>query len=326
MRLFWMKVGWAGLVVAAGVGVRAANPPAPPSTRPQPPLLPVPPLKSKIDYFRQLISANTQERVALLADKSQEHRQVLLRNVRRYEAMSPEERELNLRTLDLRFYLTTLLRFPASNRVARLPAVPEDYRSLVEARLRYWDDLPAELQSDLLAEEQFQRAMAVMAPTLPSAKIAPGSLSTNQIRQLDQASARWQHWPDARRHEVERNWERLFNMSEAEKKAQLAPLPLSPTERALMEKSLVEFAKLPLIQRTNCLKNFTKFAELSSVERRQFLRNAEAWQKMNPADRQAWRDFVHKVPPLPPLPPGFGSPTQPPRLPTVTLPNALATN
>ena len=69
-----------------------------------------------------------------------------------------------------------------------------------------------------------------------------------------------------------------------------------------MEQTLATFEKLPLDKRRACVRSFEKFANLSLVERQQFLRNAEHWQKMSPAEREAWRNMVNSAPDWPPLP------------------------
>jgi hypothetical protein len=62
---------------------------------------------------------------------------------------------------------------------------------------------------------------------------------------------------------------------------------------------------------------------LSPSERASFLRHAEKWASLPPAERQAWRGLVGKLPPLPPVPvsvvpPPLPVPEPAPRKPLLT--------
>ena len=89
-------------------------------------------------------------------------------------------------------------------------------------------------------------------------------------------------------------------------------LPLNPDERVQIEKTLLRFRTLTPAQRGQVLNKFKKLTDLTPDERRQFLRNAEAWQAMSAEERERWRHLVNNLPQLPPLPPGFLSPSMPP--------------
>lgn len=288
-----------------------------------------PPLGSQsgIGYFRALLAAKPEEREKLLAGRPPEHRQVLESSVRRYEALSPEERETRLRTMELRFHVTSLLRVPPSKRDEQLKKVPENDRPVVEERLRYWDTLSPLEQKEALENERAARILGVAGPGSKTREIPLTGQTSNQVRLIEQQLVRWQSLPEGRRQQVEKNFAALFEFSDEEKAlGQLKALPLSAEERDLMEKTIAVFKKLPVTARESCVKNFPKFAELSPVERRQFLYNAQEWQKMSSADREAWRKIVAKVPKFPPLPPGIRTPPlphiTPPRIPIT----ALATN
>lgn len=279
-----------------------------------PPLLPpLPP--SPIDYFRKLLDAAPAEREALLAGRSAAQRRVLTNSLRTYLVLTPEQRELRLRTMELRHYLTPLLQTPASNRVQRLALVPEALRPLASARLAYWDNLAPDMQRQLLESERALRIGGVnliLPPMPPMPAPLPRGLSSNQMVAADVAFARLQDYPESRRREVVANFQRIFELPPAQKEKALKPLPLSAAERAAIERTLEKYGQLQPAQRSQVMKTFAKFAELTVEERRQFLRNAEAWQAMPSADRDRWREIVNKMPPLPPLPPGFGGPPLPP--------------
>jgi hypothetical protein len=267
--------------------------------------------KSPIDYFRDLLAANPAAREKLLAGKTNEHRRILEKNLSTFEALTPDERELRLRTMDLRYHLTTLLRTAPSNRLDRLKLVPERERPLIEARLQIWDELSSEDQKDALEDEQRIRIVTAIGSSSAHKEIALTGVSSNQVRRIEEQLIRWQTLPAARRQQVQKNFTALFELTDTEKAKASQAADLSDDERALMQKSLDRFQKLSPLQRSQCVLAFEKLAALSPVQRRQFLASAQEWQKMKPADRESWRKLVSKVPQLPPLPPGLGQPPLP---------------
>ena len=77
-------------------------------------------------------------------------------------------------------------------------------------------------------------------------------------------------------------------------------------QRQQIANVLQAMRKLPPKQQQQYMDSLRKFTSMTVEERAQFLRNAERWQKMPEEDRKKWRTLVRAVPPLPPLPPGFG--------------------
>ena len=289
-----------------------------PKMAPVPPTLP--PVPSPIQYFRRLLDAPAAEREQLLAGKSDEQRRVLTNSVRIYLALSPEDRERRLGAMELRFYLTPLMRLPATNRAMGLQMVPESFRTLVQERLDYYDRLSPEMRQQLLDR-------GILVPVRPTLSYPVRGYTSSQLAAIDGALKQWLSYSAAKRAEITAIWEKLFSVSSEEKDRTLRPLPLSDAERVQIEKSLEKLAKMQPLERQHVVKSFEKFANLSPEERRQFLRNAEAWQKMSAEDRQRWRYLVNNLPPLPPLPPGFGLPPMPPmpKAPTNMLPHELLT-
>jgi len=289
-----------------------------------------PPAQSGIAYFRELLEAKPEQREKLLAGKNPQYRAVLEDGVRRYEALSPEERELRLRTMELRFYVTSLLRVAPSNRADRLKRlVPERERPLVEDRLNYWDRLSAADQKKALENEQMTRAVVgIVGPPASHRQIPLNNQTSNQVRQIEEQFIRWQEVPNARRAKVQMNFANIFELTDAEKHEILSRLHLNDEERQLMENTLARFKQLTPSQRSACVQNFSKLASLSPPERREFLVNAEEWQKMKPSDREAWRKLVSQVPPMPPLPHSRLLPPYPPGLrpPRPNTTTALKTN
>ena len=244
----------------------------------------------------------------MLEGESAEYRRVLEKNLQSYLALTPEERELRLRTMELRYHLTTLLRTAPSQRTEKFKLVPERDRPLIEDRLKYWDTLSPAEQGDALENERVIRIMGFVNSS--AAKEAPlNGQTSNQVRQIETQLTRWQTLPESRRAQIQRNFTNLFELSDTEKaREQLQPLQLSAIEQALMQSTIEKFKKLSPGQRDLCIRNFDRFAALSAAERREFLINAQEWQRMKPEDRVAWRKIVSKVPPLPP---GLGLPPVP---------------
>ncbi len=318
MRLNAFQLLACSLLWCESVGKGQPTAPAPSSTQVMPPLPPA--ARSPIDYFRELLEASPADREKLLTGRSAEHRKVLENSLHAYQALTPEERELRLRTLDLRFYLSSLLRTAPSNRTDRLKGVPDKERNLVAERLKLWDQFSPEDRKELLENERLMRLMENTGAGARRKEFPLTVQTSNQVRQIERELIRWQFLPEVRRAQIQRNFTSLFELSDAERaREQLQPLALSPEERRLMENTLEQFKSLSPLQRDLCIRNFRKFADLSPAERRQFLASAQEWQKMKPEDRETWRKLVSKVPPLPPLPPRSGHPKIPPLPPKSTV-------
>ena len=285
----------------------AANPGAAPAVPPLPP-----PPKSPIQFFRELLGASAADRDKLLGDKSPEHRQVIQRSLHVYDVLAADEREVRLRTMEVRYYFNFALRGPATNRLERVKTLPDLYRQAVTSRLAYWDKLSLDLQKQLLEHELVLRISGTRT------NVAITGLSSNMYQ--------WQSLPDSRRRQIEENFARIFEMTDHERAAAMdaATRQFTPAEREQMETSMSKFRALPRDQRDRALGGFQRFTQLSAEEKRQFLRSAELWEKMSPAERQQWRDLVAKLPPMPPVPPGFGEPPMPP-MPPLPLPRPLPT-
>ena len=328
MSLLRRKVWWAGVGVGSGLllfclvfAQPTTNEPAflkPITASPKPPA-PLPPVKSPVDLFRELLAMNLAERKEYLADRSAEDRRRILAKVREYESLKPDKRELRLRATELRWYLLPLMTVPVTNRPAQLAMIPAEQRRLVEDRLREWDKLPAAVQQELL-ENEF--TIGVFAQPESGSDGLKQVISPARRQKLEAGIAHWNALSDAKRRELLDRFNQFFDLTPNEK--QMALNTLSEAERRQMERTLRSFGKLPKEQRTQCIQSFKKFAGMSVEERQQFLKNAERWRLMSPDERQAWRDVVAKLPELPPTPPGL-DPSQPVRVP-LRLTKPTATN
>ncbi len=289
----------------------AALPPTPP---------PLPP--SPLDYFRRILAMSATERETLLVEKSPAVRKVLEDKLREYDTLSADERQSRLRALELRWYLKPLMQMPASNRVSRLNAIPETDRPLVEERLHLWDQCPADLQQEILANETAIRYWVRPATAKPSPGLSVTNISPVQRQQIEAGFTRLNALPEEKRQKIYEHFQKFFELNEEQKAKTLDVL--TDTERRQMQGTLQMFGRLPKDQRDRCISGFKKFADLSPDEQRQFLQNADRWQAMSAKDREVWRKLVARVLPKPPLPPGVKG-RQPPPLPP-KAPSMLTNN
>src|SRR5262245_33279117 len=192
IHLLFCSVAWCG-----GVGLGQTPLLAPTVGKATPPLPPK--SASPVDFFRELLDTKGEVREKLLAGKSPEHRRVLENSLRLYQGLGPQERELRLRTMELRFHLTSLLHAPSSNRTDRLKLVPERDRPLVEERLKLWDQFSPEDQKELLENERMIRILEIVSAGLPRKEIPLSAPTSNQVRQIEQQLIQWQTLPEARR-------------------------------------------------------------------------------------------------------------------------------
>jgi hypothetical protein len=255
--------------------------------------------KSPVDFFRQLLAMTPDERDVFLTNRPPEIRARILAKVGEYEALAPNERELRLRSTELRWYLMPLLRDSPTNLTTRLALVPANVRDLVQDRLTEWSILPPSLKQEFLENEHILRYFAHVDMS--------NSPSENFGREPSEAErAHWNELSEAERRQVTAGFNQFFELTPDEKERALNTL--SDTERRQMEKTLQAFGKMPPSQRTECVNAFARFASMTAPEKAEFLKNAERWSAMSPAERQAWRDLVVNVPQWPPLPIGFVTP------------------
>jgi hypothetical protein len=290
---FLFCFGAAGALAAAQAPDRAA-PPANTTGITRLPPLPRPP----VAFFRNLLALSPGELDKTLAEVTGSIRTNLLAKLREYAALTADEREARLRATEFEWYLGPLMRTPATNRVAQLALVPDEYRPFVKDSLERWDALPPGVQTDFLR---------IQSASTSERENTLRSLSSGQRKKLEEELASWSSLPSGKRERMYDNFQRFFELPPRERERTLDAL--SDAERQEMENTLRIFEKLPPAQRLACIASFRKFTEMTPAEREQFLKNAGRWKELSPADRQTWRTLVTK---LPPLPPGFGLPPLPP--------------
>jgi hypothetical protein len=276
------------------------SPPSPPV--PQPP----------ISFFRDLLAMSPAERDRALTNRPPQIRRMILAKVQEYESLDPAERELRLRVTELRWYLRPLMAASATNRPAQLAAIPEEQRKLVEVRLKAWDKLPPEVQKVFLEnEDTLSWFSEIQGRSNEQRRDILDTLSPERRRVLEQGISRWAAMSDGQRQATLDRFKQFFELTQEEKDKAIKPLP--EPEREQVERTLRMFGSLSPEQREQCMSSFAKYTSLSLAERQEFWRNVERWKQMTPAEQEAWRELVKRLPPRPPLPPP--RPPLPPRRP-----------
>ncbi len=260
--------------------------------------------QSPVDLFRKLLAMPPAEQKEFLAARSPDAQRRILAKLREYDSLNPDQRELQLRATELRWYLLPLLTTPAINRAAQLATIPEPLRKPVDDRLREWDKLDNAAQKELLDNEATIRYFTQAENSTPEQKQAlQQSISPARREKLEAGITEWQLLPPPLRQERLARFNQFFDLTPKEKEKALEKL--TEAERQQMDKILGKYNKLSKADRVACLKSFGEFTAMSLEERQQFLKNAERWRLMSPDERQAWRELVQKLPDdLPPYPPG----------------------
>ena len=83
------------------------------------------PAASPVELFRKLLAMPPAEQKEFLAARSPDAQRRILAKLREYDSLNPDQRELQLRVTELRWYLFPLLTAPATNRSAQLAAILE---------------------------------------------------------------------------------------------------------------------------------------------------------------------------------------------------------
>jgi hypothetical protein len=263
------------------------------------PMPPIPTFLSPISFFRELLAMNAAERKLALTNRSPESQSQILAKVREYESLKADDRELRLRVTELRWYLRPLMAAPATNRAARLARIPEPNRQLVEDRLREWDEVPPDVQKELLGlEPTLQYFAEIEGRSDQQRHQILTNISPARREMLEKGIQQWDEMSEEQRRSTLNRFNQFFQLTTPEKEKALQTL--SEPERRQIEKTLQTFGSLPPAQRAQCIRSFAKFASLSLEERQQFLKNAERWKLMSPGERQAWRQLVGRLPPPPP--------------------------
>jgi hypothetical protein len=262
------------------------------STVPPTPPLPV----SPVHYFRQLLAMSPAEQEQALAAKPEPQRTNLRAKIQQYQSISAEDRDAQLKLIQIRWYLLPLMKMSASERAEKLFTIPEEDRKLVQDRLHQWDLLPPDLQKDVLEHELTVQYFARLESASPEQRDAILTKFPSDYRQsLEEKLQKWRALPQERRQKMYEHFNQFFELPPQEKSRTLNAL--SDEERQQMEKSLRAFERLAPEQRRMCIESFRKFANMTPQERSQFFKNVERWKEMTPRERETWRNLVNLLPP-----------------------------
>lgn len=262
---------------------------------------------SPLGLVRQILAMAPDERQKYLSEKNPRHRKFLEAKLAEFDQLSPEERETRLQSLQLRHYLSLLIRLPATNRQAVLTSVPEPDRVLIQERLNLWDQIRPEQQKLFLEHEAAVRREITEGNATPGDPVLR-AYTPMDLAQMQRQWSAWNELPAEKRREIQSQFHQFFSMPPAKKERTLEALDDRKRD------ALIVLDRLPKEERDRCLQGFQKFAELTPEERHEFLKAAASWKKMSESQRQAWRNLAGKLPPAFPLPPGFSNPPLPPGL------------
>ena len=273
------------------------------------PLLPthassvLPPVKSPVDFFRELLAMDVGEREERLAGRAPTDRKAILGKLLEYESLTPEERELRLSTTQLHWYMLRFIKAPATNRAAILASIPKADRAMVEERMNQWVILPPPLQTEILEFESTSSYFGLPGATVTNAQKVLTNLPANKRREVEEKLAWWNALPQEERWRMTDQFSHFFELTPGEKDKTLSTL--SEPEREQIKKTLQSFRQLPKATRELCLESFGRFALMSAYEQQQFLKNVERWREMSPGERDAWQRLVHYLANTPPMPQGL---------------------
>lgn len=262
---------------------------------------------SPVEAFRKLLAMSEAERDRFLTNYPAATRERILFKLEQYQMLPVEYRELRLRVTELRWYLLPLLKAARDQRGRLLESVPESCRDLIKARLEEWDMWPPSLKDEVLEYESTFSSFVgrdAAGNAVVQQQIAAVDLSEGERPEVKRKLAEWQAMPEAQRQQLFGCFQHYFELSEPEKQKTLDAL--SEPERQETEKVLDPIEKWPKAQQQAYLAAFRQFADMSPEQRHAFMNNAGRWQKMSPAERQAWRDLLQRPPasPLHPQPAG----------------------
>lgn len=309
MRIVF-AIGLLGLLPGSVFSAEQAAPISPRIAAP--PALPV--LQSYVSSFRELLQMDSEAREKVLTRKTAQQRKVIEGRLKEFDALTPDQREIRLRLMQLRWELFPLLHLAATNRSTQLAFVPEQDRALITERIKYWDQLSPDLKK-LVLENETMLGYFLSGQARSTAELtnSASQLPAAVREKLEQTINRWRELTAEQRRNIYDNFRAVFGLDAKERKKIITETLLqNPSilkeEKEKIEKVTKSFEQLPRGQQERCLESFQKFNSMSIEQRAEFLRNAERWEKMSDADKGAWRDLMLRVPPLPPLPPQIYGP------------------
>src|SRR6185295_17047483 len=172
-----------------------------------------------------------------LTSRSEKSRQLILSRLEEFDKLQPDEREVRLERMKLRGLLLPLLTTPAAQRKSLTDSLPESDRLAVQDRLQLWDQLPLELQKQVLENEGMLNCI-MPVQTVSSNQLNRVMLSLPESDRLKIAT-NWQRFtqiPPKEREKMYENFREIFDLSQSERAKVL--LAVSESERQQMDKTL----------------------------------------------------------------------------------------
>jgi len=256
------------------------------------------PTTSPVAYFRKLLAMSPTEMEKELAGKPESQQGFLRSKLFEYKSLPTEERELRLRTTELRWYFLKMVKEPATNRLVSLTSIPVEDRKLVQERVKQWDRLTPDVQKEILENEVAMRYfIQLKSGTAQDQKEVLASMSPEWRRKVEGDLKRWNDLPSQQREEMLQGFNQFFELSEKEKFKIVHAL--TGHEREQMEKTIQAFEQLPSEQRQRCMKSLQKFAQMTKGEQVEFFRNAERWSQLTAVEQETFRRMWMELPPMP---------------------------
>ena len=106
--------------------------------------------ESPFFFFRQLLKMDPQEAEEAIQKRPEKFQEIIRKKVEEYKQMPHQQREWKLQVLDLRWYLFCGLDLSEDKLDKYVESVPEDYREIIQARLKRWFSIPAEQRASIL--------------------------------------------------------------------------------------------------------------------------------------------------------------------------------
>ena len=106
--------------------------------------------ESPFFFFRQLLKMDPQEAEEAIQKRPEKFQEIIRKKVEEYKQMPHQQREWKLQVLDLRWYLFCGLDLSEDKLDKYVESIPEDYREIIQARLKRWFSIPAEQRASIL--------------------------------------------------------------------------------------------------------------------------------------------------------------------------------
>lgn len=256
--------------------------------------------QSPVTKLRELLRAAPAEREGMLSNRTARQKELIEDGLRRLGDLAADERELRLRVMEMRYYLLPLMKMAPAKREPVLEEIPRGSRSLVVDRLKVWDLLPEALRDEVLEFGGGADYYARLERSTPTQRM--GMLEQVPVAQRARVEAKLARWatlgPDERA-KLQDRFKQFFDLSETEKNKTLELVAAAEVD--WVRRSIQSFEALPPQHREDCLSALEKYSKLTADQRARFLRNAERWRAMPESQREAWREVMTRVPPMPPV-------------------------